>query len=135
MAAEMTTRERYRRMFEHREADRVPIIDCPWQSTLERWRREGLPENADFAEFLGLDRVARPHFDNSPRYPHEILEETDVHIVETTPWGATFKTWKHAASAPEFRDCLVKDPDSWREAKGLLQNPGVWGSRCRMIEP
>ena len=27
--AEMTSRERYQRMFQHREADRVPIIDIP----------------------------------------------------------------------------------------------------------
>jgi uroporphyrinogen decarboxylase len=32
----MTSEERFARMFEHREADRVPIIDSPWAGTLRR---------------------------------------------------------------------------------------------------
>ena len=46
----MTSCERFRRMFSHREADRVPVHDGPWGVTLERWHREGMPENVDFAE-------------------------------------------------------------------------------------
>jgi len=30
--AEMTSRERFLRMYDHREADRVPIIDFPWDA-------------------------------------------------------------------------------------------------------
>lgn len=33
--------ERIKRMYEHREADRVPIPDDPWQGALCRWRAEG----------------------------------------------------------------------------------------------
>ena len=32
----MTTQERMTRMYQHREADRVPIIDSPWGSTIAR---------------------------------------------------------------------------------------------------
>ncbi len=39
----MTSRERFARMYAHEEADRIPIIDGPWQTTLRRWHREGLP--------------------------------------------------------------------------------------------
>ena len=35
MAQEMTSRERIRRMFEHREADRIPILEEPWDTTCE----------------------------------------------------------------------------------------------------
>ena len=38
--AEMKSRERFARMFEHREADRVPIMDFPWQGTVKRWHRK-----------------------------------------------------------------------------------------------
>jgi len=54
---EMTTRERFQRMYEHRDADRVPIIGGPWGTTLERWRREGMPADIDFADHFGLDHV------------------------------------------------------------------------------
>ena len=55
--AELTTRERFERIFGHKEADRVPMLGAPWGTTLERWRREGMPQEADFAEHFGLDRV------------------------------------------------------------------------------
>jgi len=48
----MTSRERISRMLDHREADRVPIIDSLWAATLERWHREGLPENVSVADYF-----------------------------------------------------------------------------------
>jgi len=115
--AEMTSYERFRRMYEHREADRVPIVDSPWGATLERWQREGMPEDISYLDFFGLDHVAGINVDNSPRYPHEVLEETEEYVIFRSNWGATLKNWKHMASTPEFLDFTIKDPDSWRAAK------------------
>ena len=42
--SEMTTHERIKRMYEHREADRAPIFEILWNATLQRWRREGMPD-------------------------------------------------------------------------------------------
>jgi hypothetical protein len=61
-------------MYEHREADRVPVIDYPWSSTLERWRYEGLPEGVNYEDYFNLDRFAGmgdwdDTIDSSPRYP------------------------------------------------------------------
>lgn len=117
----MTSRERFGRMFEHREADRIPVIDSPWQATIERWRREGMPEGVGYVDFFGLDKVASIGVDNSPRYESKVLEETDAFVVHTTSWGATLKNWKHAASTPEFLDFTIKDRDSWAKAKARMQ--------------
>ena len=54
----LTSRERFARMYAHQEADRVPIVDGPWSATIERWRREGMPADADYVDFFGLDRCA-----------------------------------------------------------------------------
>lgn len=54
----MTSQERFSRMFEHKEADRIPIIDFPWKATLERWQGEGMPGNISFDEFFKLDKMA-----------------------------------------------------------------------------
>jgi len=113
----MTGRERFQRMFEHREADRVPIIDAPWSATIERWRREGLPENVSWIDYFDVDCVAGIPADNSPRYPGKIVEQTEEYIVRTTKWGVTQRTWKHAASTPEFLDFTITSPDAWRKAK------------------
>lgn len=114
---ELTTHERVKRMYEHKEADRVPIDDCPWESTLERWRREGMPEGVDYRDYFGLDNMVCLGVDNSPRFPWQVLEETDEYTVCRSNWGATFRNWKHAGGVPEFLDFTIKDPDSWRAAK------------------
>ncbi|MGD2174752.1 MAG: uroporphyrinogen decarboxylase family protein [Candidatus Brocadiaceae bacterium] len=114
---QMTSRERFARMYAHREADRVPIIDTPWPATIERWRREGMPGDVSFVDYFGLDHVARISVDNSPRYEVKTLEETDEYVVGTTPWGVTVRNWKHAASTPEFLAHTVTDRSSWAEAK------------------
>ncbi|MDY7010771.1 MAG: hypothetical protein SVV80_08475 [Planctomycetota bacterium] len=115
--SDMTSHERFKRMFEHREADRVPIIDIPWASTIELWQREGMPEDADWVDYFGADHLAHIWADNSPRYENKVLEETEEYIITTDRWGVTQKNWKHAESTPEFLDFTVTDPDSWQKAK------------------
>jgi uroporphyrinogen decarboxylase len=116
----MTTHQRMTRMLAHQEADRVPITDIPWGATLERWRREGLPAEGDWAEHLGLDRFAGIGVDNSPRFPTRVLETTDDYQVVFDRWGATRKDWKHRGGVPEFLDFTIKDWDSWRQAKARM---------------
>lgn len=113
----MTTHERFTRMFEHREADRVPIIDSPWHGTILRWRREGMPEGADWREFFGVDKVASVGVDISPRYECRVIEDTEAYSIFTSPWGVTMKQFKQADSTPEFIDYTVVNPDRWEEAK------------------
>ncbi|NIA15569.1 MAG: hypothetical protein GWP08_16020 [Nitrospiraceae bacterium] len=116
----MTTRERFARMFAHQEADRVPVIDAPWGATIERWQREGMPEDVDFVDFFDLDHVAHIGADTSPRYESKVIEDTDKYTISTTPWGATLKNWKHDASTPEFLDFTIVDPASWEDAKARM---------------
>jgi uroporphyrinogen decarboxylase len=115
--AEMTTKERMQRMYEHRDADRVPVTDSPWAATVERWQREGMPEGADFAEFFEVDRFVTIGANNGPRYPVEVIEETDEYIIRTTSWGQTTRSWKHRGSTPEHIACRVTTPDLWADAR------------------
>lgn len=107
-------------MYEHREADRVPFVDSPWSSTIERWHAEGLPQGTDYVDYFELDQFQGISADNSPRYPQATLEETDDYRVYTTRWGTTEKQWKHANSTPEFLHYTVTNPDRWREAKARM---------------
>jgi len=72
----MTTYERMNRILQHHEADRAPISDMPWGSTLERWRREGLPREMAWNEYFSVDPFPLIVVDSSPRYPWQLLEET-----------------------------------------------------------
>lgn len=118
--SEMTSRERYARMYAHREADRVPIIDSPWRGTIERWVREGMPKGADWAQFLDVDRVRAISMDNSPRYPVKVIEDTPEYQIVTSPWGVTSRNFKHADATPEFLDFTVTSPEKWEEAKARM---------------
>ncbi len=113
----MTSRERITAVVNHEEPDRIPRYDSPWASTIARWRREGLPEDVSVQEYFGFDTWRRMTADLSPRYPAEVLEETDEYVISTTVWGETSRRWKHRASVPEFLDFRIKDRDAWAEAK------------------
>ncbi len=115
--SEMTSHERFKRMFAHQPADRVPIIDAPWGTTIERWRTEGLPEDVPWGEYFGMDRTADIGLDNSPHFPTKTIEETDEYVISTNSWGVMLKNFKHTTSTPDFMAHTVTDPESWAVAK------------------
>ncbi len=117
---QMTTRERFSRIFEHRAADRIPIFDSPWNATLERWQSEGMPSGINWIDYFELDNISSISVDISPRYEERVLEETEEHRIFTTPWGVTLKDFKHTASVPEFMDFNITSPDRWQDAKARM---------------
>jgi uroporphyrinogen decarboxylase len=118
--AQMTTRERFRRMFAHQQADRVPMLGGPWGTTLARWRQEGMPEKADFADCFGIDHQVGIGGDISPRFPAKTVEETDEYIITFDAWGTTAKNWKHASSTPHWLGRTIVDRASWELAKARM---------------
>lgn len=112
---ELTTHQRISRMYEHRDADRVPLFEVPWAATEERWRREGMGDEG-YARFFGLDHVVRFTVDNSPRFPTGVLENADDHVVFVNPWGATMKYIK-SQSAVGLIDATVKTKEDWLPAR------------------
>ncbi|NSW90429.1 MAG: hypothetical protein HPY74_07090 [Firmicutes bacterium] len=113
----MTSHERFIKIFEHKEADRIPIYDIPWAGTIRRWHREGMPEGISYIDYFGLDKIAHINVDITPQYEEKTLEETDEYRIYTTKWGVTLKSWKQDDSTPEFINFTITDPDRWVEAK------------------
>jgi uroporphyrinogen decarboxylase len=113
----MTSKERFTRMYQHKEADRIPIVDLPWAGTFRRWHREGMPENIEWTEYFDIDKTAGIGCDITPRYEHRIIEETDDYVIYTTAWGATQKSFKKEDSSPEFIDFKVNTSEAWLDAK------------------
>lgn len=142
----MTGRERFYRMYAHQEADRIPIIDSPWAGTIARWQREGMPKDADWRDFFGVDKLESIGADISPRYEEKIIEETDRYRIYTTSWGVTLKQFKELDSTPEFLDFTVNTEEAWAEAKKrmavtpdrvdwdyLRKNYGRWVAEGRFL--
>lgn len=117
----MKTNERVKRMYEHREADRVPITDSPWHGTILRWQREGMPEGMPWEKFFDVDLFTTLSVDVSPRYPKQTIEETNDYRIYTTPYGVTIRQHKDIIdSTPEFLGYRITDADTWREAKARM---------------
>ena len=143
----MTSKERITRMFEHREADRVPITDFPWDGTLARWKAEGMPHDMDWRDYFQVDKIESITIDISPRYEKKTLEETADYKITTTEWGLTLKNFKVPDSTPEFLDFKVNTPERWEEAKArmtvsrdrinwenLKKNYPLWQAEGRWIQ-
>ena len=113
----VTSRERFIRMFNHQEADRIPVIEYPWKATVERWHREGMPADVSVEDFFDMDKVAEIRVDTTPQYPVEVVEETEEYQIRTTSWGVTMRNWRHAGGTPEYLDFTIVDRESWEEAK------------------
>jgi len=119
----MTSKERFKRMYEHKEADRVPIIDSPWAGTIRRWEAEGMPAGMDWCDFFDTDKTAAIGVDITPRYGNDgkpgdkIVEETEKSLTLYTPWGVTMRYNKGEDSTPEFLDYKVVDQAAWDDCK------------------
>lgn len=119
MSATLTSRERFSRMYEHRDADRVPILESVWKETVDRWEREGM-QGRDYVSCFDLDKTGYISVDNSPQYPEKVLEESEEFTVYTTKWGTTQRSSRLHGSTPEFLDFTITSPRQWEEAKARM---------------
>jgi uroporphyrinogen decarboxylase len=104
--------------------DRVPYQDVFWQSTLSRWRREGLPADVDPARHFGCE-IARLGGDYSFQFPVRVLEATERYKVYVDADGATRKEIAVGDDwTPHWLDFTVGSADDWRRHKERLRyNP------------
>lgn len=118
----MTSRERLTTVLARRIPDRVPMADISyWPDTLERWRQEGLPADADPLDYFGLDRVACIHFDCSLQLPERTLEETADWRLAVDANGVTTRTWLKHYAPPAQLDFTITGRDAWRAHRERLR--------------
>lgn len=116
----MTSNERMRRTYEHRDTDRVPITDWIWESTVANWRAAGLPSDVAWEEYFGLEKIARVtelDIDTSPRCEKVVIEDTDSYRIVKDEWGITKKNFKPISTTPMYLDYEIHDRASWEAAK------------------
>ena len=119
----MTNRERFLKLMRGEPVDRAPFFPCfgPWPATLERWHREGLPEDANYAEVCGFDGDFRHRLPVNgflcPTIKQEVLEQAGHTQVVIDHFGVRKRVMKDNSSMPEFLSFLVSDRSSWAEAK------------------
>ena len=139
----MTPHERFTACMRFEPVDHVPFYDLgPWTTTLRRWQKEGLGEGNQPPQY------EEPHYDPwtdcgvylwmLPRYPEDIIEETEKFITRRTARGLVQKTPKSAdeMSMPEWISNPVESPSDWYQLKKRFDPshperfPSDWASRC-----
>lgn len=116
----MTSHERITLALNHKEPDRIPILDGFWGTTIERWKGEGWPQSKPIAEYFEFDKMFGVGVDISFQFPHEKIEETDEYVISRNSWGVVSKNFKGKTSVPIYIDFAVKDRKSWEENKWRL---------------
>lgn len=116
-------RQRILNALDRRPTDRLPMLELAfWPETLERWRQEGFPRDADPVDYFGLDRVAciNDLFDPSFGLPERVLEQTAEYRVTVDRYGKTLKTWVNSSHPPAMLAPALRTWDEWNRLKPTL---------------
>ncbi|MBN2308107.1 MAG: hypothetical protein JXR94_04005 [Candidatus Hydrogenedentes bacterium] len=126
--AALTLRERFRRaMFFQEVAVRPNFEFGYWETTLKRWRDQGLPEHvvdeASAYEYFGIENWVMVPVNLGPTAvcEHKVLEEDEEHQVYRDSMGCVAEINKKGdKSIPHFLDFPIKDRASWEPFKKAL---------------
>lgn len=136
----MTERERYKNTLLFKEVDRIPFSPgYPRESTLKRWRKEGLPEDVNWYDYIcekiGI-KVEKPKkeivsikydFGPIPAFEEKIIERKDGHLIVQTKKGEIVEIdekydFSYLRSAKDFvtrkwHKFPVENENDWEEMK------------------
>ncbi|MCG9896009.1 MAG: uroporphyrinogen decarboxylase family protein [Fimbriimonadaceae bacterium] len=116
----MTERQRFLATMRYEPRDRCPIMDFNfWDETLPAWRSQGLPDhvrqgNSD--DWFGMDSMGETawvHNGLLPRFPVEVIRETDTELEMIDDEGRRIRKSKVQESIPMYLDHLLQDRESW----------------------
>ena len=118
---DMTSSERFRSALSGAEMDRIPIFElCFWPRTLERWRREGLPENVAPQEYFALDKAGFFGYDGTLGIPRAVVESDAGSVTERDGDGVYYRSIAGEYSTPHFVKATINTVDDWQESRGRM---------------
>jgi len=126
--ATMNDRERFLATMNYQPHDRCPWWEMwYWGETLDRWHKEGLPEDVHLQDYLGVDRresvgVVVGLF---PGFKRETLEETDEYEIFRRSDGVICKQFKGdlAGRMPQWLRFPMETREDWEQIIKPRLNP------------
>ncbi len=118
----MTSRERVAAVLAGEVPDRVPLDSGYWQTTVDRWRREGLPESVSPSDYFGTNEIARMGGDYTMQFPVRIVEEKEDLRTYWDRNGALVRDLHtdHGWTS-QWLDYTIKTDADWRRHRDRLQ--------------
>jgi len=110
----MDSRERVLTVLSGGIPDRVPLDDSYWETTVERWRREGLPQGVSPHDHFGTNEIVCIGGDYTMQFPERVLEEGEALRHYWDSDGALRRDL-HVAEGwtSQWLDFTIKGPDDW----------------------
>jgi len=132
----MTPRQRVLAAISFEKPDLVPMHDSILLQTLERWRTEGFPEDAEPHSYFGYC-IHGWGYDESLRLAERIIEETDEYLVRVNQNGVTEKILKGKNATNHPLEWSVKERADWERLKEVLvpskeRLPGNFEQLCSL---
>jgi uroporphyrinogen decarboxylase len=112
----MDSRDRVLRVLSGQIPDRVPLDDSYWETTVARWRREGLPPDLSPRDYFGTNEIVCLSGDYTMRFPERVLEESDTLRTYWDSDGALRKDL-HVSEGwtSQWLDYTIKDRQDWQQ--------------------
>ncbi|RJP73506.1 MAG: hypothetical protein C4532_04130 [Candidatus Abyssobacteria bacterium SURF_17] len=128
----MNARERFHATCRFEPVDRAFRFETIgfWPETIERWRKEGLPEEVEVISayvHFGMD-LRMPFFIGGgydagfvPAFEEKVIEESDEYRILRTTYGSVIKEFKGRQSTlPQFLEFPVRDMKTFEDIKWRL---------------
>ena len=141
----MNSRERFLATMYYRDRDRCPWGAMGfWPETLERWHREGWPDDVYLNQFFGFDRLRENvpvNFGFVPSFKETVLEETERYRIVQRPEGIIAREFKGELSyhMPQWLEFPMKTRADWEnkikprlDPQASLRYPEYWDEKVRM---
>ena len=95
--------------------DRIGMNDTMWTTTVERWRREGLPEGVSPQDHFGVNDFCNIGADYSLMLAEQTLEQGEDYRIYTDHNGVTCKDYQTPRGWVVYRmDFAIKSEEDWQ---------------------
>ena len=110
----MDSRERVSIVLSGGVPDRVPLSDSYWETAVERWRGEGLPEDVSPGAYFGTDEIIYISGDYTLQMPERTVDQDDV---SRTYWDSDGALRKYLelpeGHTSQWLDFTIKTREDW----------------------
>ena len=112
----MDSRDRVLRVLSGQIPDRVPLDDSYWETTVARWRREGLPPDVSPRDYFRTNEIVCLSGDYTMRFPERVLQEGDTLRIYWDSDGALRKDL-HVPEGwtSQWLDYTIRDRRDWQQ--------------------
>jgi uroporphyrinogen decarboxylase len=92
------------------------LDDGYWQTTIDRWRREGLPEDVSPRAYFGTDEIVRIGGDYTMQFPERLVEEGEETRTYWDSDGALRRDLHTEMGwTSQWLEFTITDPEAWAE--------------------